>query len=239
MVSLDNLKTAVSAIKSEINSIASRYLKKTDANNIYITKKSADKSFATKSSVPNLSYFNVAQSEESSILELTESQLKDLRLYDANSDIPANAYGIVYKHYKNGTIGDLSIQRGSNLHFTFIVGNAESVITEFPNVGGLGSGVFWIADLEKIRKVAYGSIDELYKTRTGDLVYRLGIYVDTNPSYKVEVCLKRTNEIKKSTEGRLCGFGVGSEGELYYVVTDSVNASETPEFLHFTVSRIV
>lgn len=239
MISLDNLKTAISAIKSDINSIASRYLKKTDAASTYITKKDAENSFATKSSVSNLSYFNVTQGEEPSLLELKESQLKDLRLYDANSDIQANAYGIVYRHYRNGTIGDLSIQRGSNLHFTFIVGNAESVITEFPNIGGIGYGSFWIANLEDIRKVAYGDINELYKTNTGDLVYRAGVYVDTNPSYVVYFNLKRTSETKNSTEGRLCGFGVGSEGELYYIVTDPVSNSTTSDFLKFTVSRIV
>lgn len=59
MVSLDNLKTAISAIKSEISSISSRYLKKTDAYNTYITKKNANSVFATKSSIPKILGFDV------------------------------------------------------------------------------------------------------------------------------------------------------------------------------------
>ena len=81
MVSLDNSKTAISAIKSEIkaetnsikseiNRIATRYLKKTDASKIYITKDSANKSFATKSSVTEIRYFSESQDTLTKIDEL-------------------------------------------------------------------------------------------------------------------------------------------------------------------------
>lgn len=233
MVSLDNLKTAVSAIKSEI---VSKYLKKTDANNIYITKESADKSFATKSSVPKIGYFSESQD--------TLTNISKIRLpYVDKAD---RKLGTVEYNPRQYNLGDLGISGASNIGFVFNLPGEDYEDTVYigNELDGLKpgdsvSGTFAETDsqLSNIKKVALSNTQDEYSTITkqqGTMYYNIKIVNRFNYFTKMFFKLSASSN---SISPRLQGMTYGHNGGLYYFISDEISNDSTLN-IPFTITRI-
>lgn len=232
MVSLDNLKTAISAIKSEINS----YLKKTDANNIYITKESADKSFATKSSVTKIGYFSESQDTLTNIskLGLPYAYREDKKL------------GTVEYNPSKSSLGNLVITGASNIGFVFNLPGEDYEDTVYigNELDGLKpgdsvSGTFAESDdqLSRIKKAALSNTQDEYSTITkkqGIIYYNIKVVNRFNYFPKLFFKLSVSSN---SNYPRLQGMANGYNGGLYYFISDEISNDSTLN-IPFTITRI-
>ena len=235
MVSLDNLKTAISAIKAEINSIASRYLKKTDASSIYITKDDANKSFATKSSVTDVGYFSESQDTLTSI-----GKLKFPYFSRANRTLGAVEY-----NPRQSNLGDLGIAGVNNIGFVFNLPESSAATTTVGNEiadlkpGDSVSGTFAENDsqLNNIKKVALSNTQDEYSTPTknqGIMYYNLQVINRFDSGMTLSFKLSASNN---PNSPRLQGIAYGNSGELYYFVSDEISSDSTLN-IPFTITRI-
>lgn len=238
MVSLDNLKTALSAIKSDINSIASRYLKKTDADSIYITKKSANNSFATKSSVPKISSFEDPH---------TLKAIRSLKFPSKNySYAPLGSIEYTGDTYDTS---ELSFKGKDYIRYDFDLDLMDGgVVRDYVNIvgGGLSdlkSGQS-ITDkfaksedsLARAKKVALSSTGKEFSTpREFQGVMYYTVQVDT---YTFRLTSSNVGYLAVGAPARLHGL-LSSEydGHLYYFISDEITES-TPVGIPFTVTRL-
>lgn len=249
MVSLDNLKTALSAIKSEIkaetnsikseiNRIATRYLKKTDANKIYITKDSANKSFATKSSVTEIRYFSESQD--------TLTKIDELRFpYFSRK---ANRFlGTVEYNPLQSDLGNLRVAGVDNIGFVFnLPENGEADTAYLSDIGiislipGLSqSGLFARSDLDlrNAKKVALSNTKDEYSTLTknqGTMYYNVRVIDKQDDSRSLSFKLSASSN---PNSHRLQGMTYGKDGALYYFVSDEIYSNSTVD-IPFTLTRI-
>ena len=249
MVSLDNLKTALSAIKSEIkaetnsikseiNRIATRYLKKTDANKIYITKDSANKSFATKSSVTEIRYFSESQD--------TLTKIDELRFpYFSRK---ANRFlGTVEYNPLQSDLGNLRVAGVDNIGFVFnLPENGEEDTAYLSDIGiislipGLSqSGLFARSDLDlrNAKKVALSNTKDEYSTLTknqGTMYYNVRVIDKQDDSRSLSFKLSASSN---PNSHRLQGMTYGKDGALYYFVSDEIYSNSTVD-ISFTLTRI-
>ena len=236
MVSLDNLKTAISAIKSEI---VSRYLKKSDAENIYITKKDAIKSFPAKLDTTNVSYFSESKDKLTNIrkLRLPYTYKEDKRL------------GTVEYNPSNFSTGDLAITGASNIGFVFNLpyeGYEDTAYIQDDKLGSLQpwdsvSGTFASSDsqLNSVKKAALSNTINEYGTMTsqqGVMYYNIKVCNKTGSSNKTELHFKLSAS-NNSTSPRLQGMAYGNEGELYYFISDKISSVSSLN-IPFTITRI-
>lgn len=248
MVSLDNLKTAISAIKSEIkaetnsikseiNRIATRYLKKTDASKIYITKDSANKSFATKSSVTKIRYFSESQD--------TLTKIDELRFPYFNRK--ANRFlGTVEYNPLQSNLGNLRIAGADNIGFVFnLPENGEdtaylSDIGMISSIPGLSqSGLFARSDLylRDVKKVALSNTKDEYSTLTknqGTMYYNVRVKDKQDDIRSLSFKLSASSN---PNSPRLQGMTYGKDGALYYFVSDEISSGSTVD-IPFTLTRI-
>lgn len=240
MVSLDNLKTAISAIKTEINSIVlylnSRFLKKTDASSIYMTKDSANKSFATKSSVTDVGYFSESQDTLTSI-----GKLRFPYFSRANKTL-----GTVEYNPRQSNLGDLGIAGVNNIGFVFNLPEsyeANVTIGYDPGVlklpGGSVSGTFAGNDTElnNVKKVALSNAQDEYSTPTknqGTMYYNIRVINVNEGGETLSFKLSASNN---PNSPRLQGTAYGNSGELYYFVSDKISSDSTLN-IPFTITRI-
>lgn len=239
MVSLDNLKTAVSAIKSEINSIASRYLKKTDASSIYITKRAANNSFATKSSVPKILSFRESPNSTYSVRSLkfpdrdySNSVVGAIQYHEGQYDLGS----LVFKGYENvqyafsadiinSTLGD---DRGS-------LSDAYADISELKS-GESISGVFAKTedDLVRAKRAALSTTSKEFNTpRTMQGILYHDVRIDR---YIFRLISTNINEVTPSSARLYCTL-CGPSGHLYFFISDTIT-SDTPINIPFTITRL-
>lgn len=236
MVSLDNLKTAISAIKSEI---VSRYLKKSDAENIYITKKDAIKSFPAKLDTTNVSYFSESKDKLTNIrkLRLPHTYKEDKRL------------GTVEYNPSDFSPGDLAITGASNIGFVFNLpyeGHEDIAYIQDDKLGSLQpwdsvSGTFASSDssLSSVKKAALSNTVNEYGTMTsqqGVMYYNIKVRNKTGSSNKTELHFKLSAS-NNSTSPRLQGMAYGNGGELYYFISDKISSVSSLN-IPFTITRI-
>lgn len=236
MVSLDNLKTAMAAIKAEINSIASRYLKKTDASSIYITKNDANKSFATKSSVTDVGYFSESQDALTRI-----GKLRFPYFSRANRTL-----GTVEYNPRQSNLGDLGIAGVNNIGFVFNLPESyeANVTIGYPPEmlkapGGSVSGTFAANDTElnSVKKVALSNAQDEYSTPTknqGTMYYNIRVINVNDGGETLSFKLSASNN---PNSPRLQGTAYGNSGELYYFVSDEISSDSTLN-IPFTITRI-
>lgn len=232
MVSLDNLKTAMAAIKAEINS----YLKKEDASSIYMTKDSANKSFATKSSVTDVGYFSESQDALTSI-----GKLRFPYFSRANRTL-----GTVEYNPRQSNLGDLGVAGASNISFVFNLPgeNNEDIISVGNEIEGLKpgdsiSGTFAKTDseLNNIKKVALSNAQDEYSTPTknqGTMHYNIIVTNLFDSGTKLSFKLSASNN---PNSPRLQGMAYGNSGELYYFISDKISSDSTLN-IPFTITRI-
>ena len=239
MVSLDNLKTAISAIKSEMSSIASRYLKKTDANSIYITKKTANNSFATKSSVPKILSFIESPNTPYSVRYLkfpdrdySNSVVGTIQYHEGQYDLGS----LVFKGYENvqyafsadiinSTLGD---DRGS-------LSDAYADISELKS-GESVSGVFAKTedDLVRAKRAALSTTSKEFNTpSTMQGILYHDVRVD---KYIFRLISTNINEVTPSSARLYCTL-CDPSGHLYFFVSDTIT-SDTPINIPFTITRL-
>lgn len=249
MVSLDNLKTAISAIKSEIkaetnsikseiNRIATRYLKKTDASNIYITKDSANKSFATKSSVTEIRYFSESQD--------TLTKIDELRFpYFSRK---ANRFlGTVEYNPLQSNLGNLRVAGVDNIGFVFNLPENNEEDTAYLSYAGIISlipglsqtGLFARSDsyLRDVKKVALSNTKDEYSTLTknqGTMYYNVRVIDRQDNSRSLSFKLSASSN---PNSPRLQGMTYGKDGALYYFVSDEIYSNSTVD-IPFTLTRI-
>lgn len=240
MVSLDNLKTAMAAIKAEINSIViylnSRFLKKTDASSIYVTKDSANKSFATKSSVTDVGYFSESQDTLTSI-----GKLRFPYFSRANRTL-----GTVEYNPRQSNLGDLGIAGVNNIGFVFNLPESyeANVTIGYPpemlkSPGGSVSGTFAGNDTElnRVKKVALSNAQDEYSTPTknqGTMYYNIRVINVDDGGETLSFKLSASNN---PNSPRLQGMAYGNSGELYYFVSDEISSDSTVN-IPFTLTRI-
>ena len=249
MVSLDNLKTAISAIKaeikaetnsikSEINRIATRYLKKTDASKIYITKDSANKSFATKSSVTEIRYFSESQD--------TLTKIDELRFpYFSRK---ANRFlGTVEYNPLQSNLGNLRVAGVDNIGFVFNLPENNKEDTAYLSDAGIisltpglsQSGLFARSDLylRDVKKVALSNTKDEYSTLTknqGTMYYNVRVIDRQDNSRSLSFKLSASSN---PNSPRLQGMTYGKDGALYYFVSDEIYSNSTVD-IPFTLTRI-
>lgn len=249
MVSLDNLKTAMAAIKSEIkaetnsikseiNRIATRYLKKTDASKIYITKDSANKSFATKSSVTEIRYFSESQD--------TLTKIDELRFpYFSRK---ANRFlGTVEYNPLQSNLGNLRVAGVDNIGFVFNLPENNEEDTAYLSDAGIislipglsQSGLFARSDLylRDVKKVALSNTKDEYSTLTknqGTMYYNVRVIDRQDNSRSLSFKLSASSN---PNSPRLQGMTYGKDGALYYFVSDEIYSNSTVD-IPFTLTRI-
>lgn len=248
MVSLDNLKTAISAIKaeikaetnsikSEINRIATRYLKKTDASEIYITKDSANKSFATKSSVTKIRYFSESQD--------TLTKIDELRFpYFSRAN---KTLGTVEYNPLQSNLGNLRVAGVDNIGFVFNLPENNEADTAYLSDAGIislipglsQSGLFARSDLylRDVKKVALSNTKDEYSTLTknqGTMYYNVRVIDRQDNSRSLSFKLSASSN---PNSPRLQGMTYGKDGALYYFVSDEIYSNSTVD-IPFTLTRI-
>ena len=239
MVSLDNLKTAVSAIKSEINSIASRYLKKTDADSIYITKKNAKNSFATKSSVPKILGFDDVSNPDNT------HNIRSLKFPDSIEDYDTVLGFIKYGDYSEGS---LNVAGYKNIQFAFSADTIDNIYASdrgslnpgstslwYLKSGESVTGVFAIdeASLVRAKRAALSSTGKEFNTSGSmqGVIYH-DVYVDS-----INFRLISTNRESHSPLAERLYDIISTQYGLFYFVSDKIT-EDTPVNIPFTITRI-
>lgn len=239
MVSLDNLKTAVSAIKSEISSIASRYLKKTDADSIYITKKTANNSFATKSSVPKILGFDDVNNPGNT------HAIRSLKLPDSIENYDTVLGFIKYGDY---TEGNLCMAGYRDIQFAFSADTIDNVYASDTGALDPGSkslrylesgesvtGIFATdeASLVRAKRAALSSTGREFNTRGSmqGVIYH-DVHVDG-----INFRLISTNRDNyQAVNARLYEI-ISTQHGLFYFVSASIT-EDTAAKIPFTITRL-
>lgn len=235
MVSLDNLKTAMAAIKTEINS----YLKKADASSIYMTKDSANKSFATKSSVPKILGFKDADYPSNT------HTIRSLKLPDSQEDYDVVLGAIKYGNY---TQSNLCMAGYRDVQFAFSADTIDGVYASDSGTLDAGSkslqelkrgesvtGVFATNEdsLARAKRAALSSTGKEFNTSRamqGVIYHEVGVGGIT---FRL---ISTNKDSYQSLNERLYGIISNSYG-LFYFISDNISGNTTVN-IPFTITRL-